>query len=92
VPTASAKDARRDGPCPACGTFCTAVGGIPECTGASSDHYVTRYRCGGHPLGPVGNNCGWEGVLSGSDTRDPQCPSCGGWVVKQAAAKLRRVK
>lgn len=86
-------------PCPACGTYCentVADGrrtGAQPCPGVDAEVYITRYRCDGHPLnakGPI--PCGWEGVLPGSDLRDPSCPSCGGWVQKVGAAQLRRVK
>lgn len=79
--------------CPKCQTFCAEVGGVGACPGDDDDVYMTRYECEGHPLnraGPV--PCGWTGVLPGSDKRDPTCPSCGGWVRKQDAAQLRRVK
>jgi hypothetical protein len=81
----------RRGPCADCLTYCKNVGGVADCDGPA-ESYQTRYKCEGHPLGPVGNSCGWSGVLAGTDQRDPSCPRCGGWVVKSGGARLRRVK
>lgn len=80
--------------CAACGAFCVEVGGLVTCRPAEAEMGHARYHCAGHPFAKAGTNCGWEGVLQGSDTRDPQCPNCGGWVdrVNPDGARLRVVR